>query len=129
VSAADTSGAPAPIEHRYPEGNRLTLVLLGSLTSHEDPRTPGCVVVSVYEASGCADITRPYLVRGHVVTFDARDTAERERVNGVIEGRLANCGGGVSTLEYAWVAARNMFEQLQAAHAALSGVGPNEVAS
>lgn len=113
------------IEHRYPEGNRLTLVLLGSLTSHEDPRTPGCVVVSVYEASGCADITRPYLVRGHVVTFDARDSAERERMNGIIEGRLANCGGGVSTLEFAWAVAQRMFAQLQAAHAVFGARAPN----
>lgn len=108
------------IEHRYPEGNQLTLRLIAAISSHEDQLQPGCVVVSIYEQSGHASTAdRPYFVRGHVVMFDARQPDATERSHGIVEGRFANHGGGVATLDYAWAAARAMAEQLEAAYAAM----------
>lgn len=118
-SAADTSGA-GWAEHRYPEGNQLTLRLVGAITPQGYTGEPaGWVVVSIYEQSGHTTVAQPYLVRGHVVTFTVGDP-EWSRQYGHVQGRLAHHGTTTDSLEQAWDLARRMAASLQESHAILA---------
>lgn len=59
------------IEHKYPDGNQLTLRLRGALTEGKDG-APGSVLVSVYYCT--QGVLQPaWLVRGYVVSHRVLD--------------------------------------------------------
>lgn len=99
-------------EHRYPEGNRLVLTLVGAVTTDGDPdtRNVDSVVVSIYEHR-IGDRFLGYLVRGHGMMGHADATYEL---------RAAHPGSaGWVTQESAWQRAREMHAKLTAFVASL----------
>lgn len=98
-------------EHRYPEGNRLVLTLVGAVTTDgdDDTRSPGSVVVSIYEYR-ISDRFLGYLVRGHGMTGHEAP----------YELRAVHPGStGWETQESAWQRAREMHARLTAFVASL----------